>query len=207
MDLAHDFLAPQNTTHRQYEALRAYFVEQLPAAEVAERFGYTVGSFHQLAHQFRNVPERQFFVDTPKPGVKADRSVRQKIIQLRKQNLSIYDISRALEEEDIKRSSVAVGKYSRRKVSRSCRDARRRTAHGHSAYSGRSGRRACLVAGTTHGSHQVRRLVSVSADARQDGIQPGDRTLWPARHEDGPGRLRHAKPAGLEAAATGGTRM
>ena len=110
MDLAHHFLEPQNTAHRQYEALRAYFVEQLPAAEVAERFGYTVGSFHQLAHQFRNVPERQFFVDTPKPGVKADRSVRQKIIELRKQNLSVYDISRALEKEDIKRSSVAVGK-------------------------------------------------------------------------------------------------
>ena len=110
MDLSQAFLSPQNTTHRQYEALRAYFVERLPAAEVAERFGYTLGSFHQLAHQFRNDPQRQFFVDNPRPGVKTDGNVRQKIIALRKQNLSVYDISRALKREDIQRSPVAIGK-------------------------------------------------------------------------------------------------
>jgi hypothetical protein len=87
MDLSQAFLSPQNTTHRQYEALRAYFVERLPAAEVAERFGYTPGSFHQLAHQFRKNPQRQFFVDNPRPGVKTDDNVRQKITALRKQNL------------------------------------------------------------------------------------------------------------------------
>jgi len=110
MDLAHAFLSPQNASHRQYEALRAYFVERLPAAEVAERFGYTLGSFHQLAHQFRNNPQRQFFVDNPRPGVKADDNVRQKIIALRKHNLSVYDISRALKRENIQRSPVAIGK-------------------------------------------------------------------------------------------------
>jgi hypothetical protein len=110
MDLAKVFLSPQNTSHRQYEALRAYFVERLPAAEVAERFGYTLGSFHQLAHQFRNNPQRQFFVDNPRPGVKTDDNVRQKIVALRKQNLSVYDISRALNREGIQRSPVAIGK-------------------------------------------------------------------------------------------------
>jgi hypothetical protein len=110
MDLAQVFLSPQNTNHRQYEALRAYFVEGLPAVEVAERFGYTSGSFHQLAHQFRSNPQRQFFVDNPRPGVKTDDNVRQKIIALRKQNLSVYDISRALKREDIQRSPVAIGK-------------------------------------------------------------------------------------------------
>jgi hypothetical protein len=110
MDLAQAFLSPQNTSHRQYEALRAYFVERLPAAEAAERFGYTLGSFHQLAHQFRNNAQRQFFVDNPRPGVKTDDNVRQKIIALRKQNLSVYDISRALKRENIRRSPVAIGK-------------------------------------------------------------------------------------------------
>ena len=33
------FLQPSNSTHRQYEALRAFFVEGLPSAEVADRFG------------------------------------------------------------------------------------------------------------------------------------------------------------------------
>lgn len=110
MDLAQVFLAPQNTTQRQYEALRAYFVEQRSAVEVARCFGYTVGSFHQLAHQFRSNPQRKFFVDNPRPGVKTDDHVRQKIVSLRKQNMSIYDISRALKKEDIQRSPVAVGK-------------------------------------------------------------------------------------------------
>jgi len=108
MELADNFLTPQNSNHRQYEALRAYFVEQLPASEVAKRFGYTVGSFHQLAHQFRQDPQRQFFAEPPRRGVKPDDVVRRHIIQLRKQNLSIYDISDALKKEGIQRSSVAV---------------------------------------------------------------------------------------------------
>jgi hypothetical protein len=37
MDLAQAFLTPQNATHRQYEALRAYFVDQLPGPEVAQK--------------------------------------------------------------------------------------------------------------------------------------------------------------------------
>ena len=108
MDLASAFLTPQNSNHRQYEALRAYFVERLPASEVAKRFGYTVGSVHQLVHGFRQDPHRQFFAEANRPGVKPDDAVRQQIVQLRKQNLSIYDISEALKRENIRRSSVAV---------------------------------------------------------------------------------------------------
>ena len=108
MDLGNVFLTPQNSNHRQYEALRAYFVERLPASEVAKRFGYTVGSVHQLVHQFRQDPHRQFFAEPSRPGVKPDDAVRQQIVQLRKQNLSIYDISEALKRENIQRSSVAV---------------------------------------------------------------------------------------------------
>jgi hypothetical protein len=108
MDLAHVFLTPRNSNHRQYEALRAYFVERLPGPEVAKRFGYTLGSLHQLLHVFRQDPQRQFFAEPERRGVKRDDAVRQQIIQLRKQNLSIYDISEALKREDIHRSSVAV---------------------------------------------------------------------------------------------------
>jgi hypothetical protein len=108
MDLAQVFLTPQNAAHRQYEALRAYFVEHLPGPEVARRFGYTVGSLHQLCHQLRRQPNRKFFVEAPPPGAKADDAVRQRIVQLRKQNLSIYDISEALKKEDLARTPVAV---------------------------------------------------------------------------------------------------
>jgi hypothetical protein len=107
MDLAQAFLTPQNTTHRQYEALRAHFVEHLPGPEIARRYGYTLGSLHQLIHQFRQQPQRRFFIAAPPRGIKADDSIRQRIVLLRKQNQSIYDISEALKKEDIRRTPVA----------------------------------------------------------------------------------------------------
>ena len=109
-DLARPFLQPQNSTHRQYEALRAYFVEGLSSAEAARRGGYTGGSFRVLAHQFRQNPDRQFFLPPakgPKTAPKTER-LRQKVIGLRKQNLSIYDISQALSREAEPLSPVAV---------------------------------------------------------------------------------------------------
>jgi hypothetical protein len=113
MDLAQIFLAPQNATHRQYEALRAYFVEHLPGPEVARRFGYTPGSLQQLVHQFRHQPKRAFFIDPTRPGVKADEAVRKQIVRLRKQNLSMYDISEALKKEGSARTPAAVAQVLR----------------------------------------------------------------------------------------------
>ena len=69
------FLEPHLPKQRQYEALRAYFVEESPAKDVAARFGYTPGAFHVLCHQFRNDPERKFFIETkrgPKYGLKRE---------------------------------------------------------------------------------------------------------------------------------------
>jgi hypothetical protein len=52
MDPAQAFLVPQNSTHRQYEALRAYFVDHLPGPEVAQRFGYEVAKSRHLFQDF-----------------------------------------------------------------------------------------------------------------------------------------------------------
>ena len=114
MDLAQLLLAPRNAAPRQYEALRAYLVERLPGPEVARRYGYTYGALQQLVHQFRRQPNRQFFVDSPRPGAKADDVIRQRIIHLRKQNQSVYDISEALKKEGIPRSPVAVAEVLRK---------------------------------------------------------------------------------------------
>ena len=106
------FLAPRNATHRQYEALRAYFVDGLASAEVARHFGYTPGSFRVLCAEFRKQPERPFFLEPargPQSAPKADR-VRDEVVALRKQNLSIYDISRALKETEQGLSPAAVAK-------------------------------------------------------------------------------------------------
>src|SRR3982750_815246 len=93
-DLARLFPVPANATHRRYEALRAYFVEGLSGVEAAQRFGYTPGSFRVLVHQFRRDPNRPFFVPPAKGPHAAPMAdpVRGRIIALRKQNLSIYDI-------------------------------------------------------------------------------------------------------------------
>ena len=109
-DLAGVFLEPANATHRRYEALRAYFVEKLSCTEAAERFGYTPGSFRVLVHKFRVDPHRTFFVPPqkgPKTAPKRDR-VRERVVALRKHNLSIYDIGRALKAEGETLSAVAV---------------------------------------------------------------------------------------------------
>ncbi|MFH1777240.1 MAG: hypothetical protein ABH952_06770 [Candidatus Omnitrophota bacterium] len=102
------FLEPQNPKQRQYEALRAYLVENIPAKIIAGEFGYSTGAFHALCHQFRNDPERNFFVSTkrgPKYGIKRDRS-KERIIELRKQNYSVKDIQLLLMEEGLKLSTV-----------------------------------------------------------------------------------------------------
>jgi len=44
------FLEPASPAQRQYEALRAYFVEGLSSTDVSRRFGYTPGSFRVLCH-------------------------------------------------------------------------------------------------------------------------------------------------------------
>jgi transposase len=104
------FLVPSNSTHRQYEALRAYFIEGLSSREAAERFGYTEGSFRVLAHSFRQNPDRPFFLPPAKGPHKAPKKdkVRQQVIALRKENLSIYDISRVLEKRGHRLSPVGV---------------------------------------------------------------------------------------------------
>lgn len=108
--LAKRFLEPVNAIHRQYEALRAYFVEGLPSHEAAVRFGYTPGSFRILCHQFRHDPTAAFFLPSrkgPRPTPARDQ-IRDTIVTLRKQNLSIYDISKALAEQGTPRSPAAV---------------------------------------------------------------------------------------------------
>ena len=109
-ELQRVFLEPTDPTHRQYEALRAYFVEGLPSQEVAQRFGYTPGSFRVLCHQFRQHPQRAFFLQSHKGPHRAPKRdpVRDQVIALRKQNFSIYDISETLKAEGHRLSPVTI---------------------------------------------------------------------------------------------------
>lgn len=94
------FLAPEKPLHRQYEALRAFFVEGGSSHEVARRFGYTPGTFRVLCHEFRHDPDKrnsffQHVTHGPHTAPARDR-VRDLAVAMRKKNLSVYDIQREL---------------------------------------------------------------------------------------------------------------
>src|SRR5258708_4547385 len=93
-----------------YEALRAYFVEDRPSADVAKAFGYTPGSFRVLCHQFRRDEDPTFFVKALRgPRFQPKKSAaRDLIIELRKQNHSVYEISEELKSRRMLLSPTAV---------------------------------------------------------------------------------------------------
>jgi hypothetical protein len=106
------FLEPRSPRQRQYEALRAYFVDHLSSGEAARRFGYTPGSFRVLCHTLRKNPDRAFFLPPARGPATAPKSdaVRERVIALRKQNCSVYEIAQALEQVGSRLSPAAVAK-------------------------------------------------------------------------------------------------
>ena len=104
------FQEPRAAKQRQYEALRAFFVEGRPSAEVALQFGYTPGSFQVMCHHFRREPDPTFFV-SPRSGPRVQPkrlAVHERIVALRKLNYSVYEISEALKESGVGFSPGAV---------------------------------------------------------------------------------------------------
>ncbi len=106
------FLKPSSPRQRQYEALRAYFVEGKSSQEAARAFGYSPGAFRVLCSNFRNNPQtREFFLLTSvgrPPGVRHHDPVREEVIALRKKNFSVYDISDAFAERSEKVTTAAI---------------------------------------------------------------------------------------------------
>ncbi len=104
------FAEPATPRQRQYEALRAFYFEELPSVEVARRFGYSPGAFRVLCHAFRrrDLPEL-FATAHPGPRQQPKKSrAHEQIVTLRKRNYSVYEISRALKEQGTPLSATAV---------------------------------------------------------------------------------------------------
>src|SRR6266567_8028911 len=104
------FLEPRLPKHRQYEALRAYLVEGRPAQQVARAFGYSLNSFHVLCHHFRRETQPAFFL-SPRHGPQTQpkkSAARDLIVQLRKQNHSVYEISQTLKDRHCSLSPTGV---------------------------------------------------------------------------------------------------
>jgi hypothetical protein len=94
------FLSPQFPLQRQYEALRAFLVDDEPSADVARHFGYSPGAFRVLCYQFRHDPlKRASFFRLPLRGPQSSPTrdrVRDLAVAMRKRNLSVYDMQREL---------------------------------------------------------------------------------------------------------------
>jgi len=91
------FASPEGAAQRRYEALRAYFVEGLSAAQAGARFGYTEATVAAMARDFRS-GDRDFFVERrPGPRVApAKAAARDAVVALRAQGRSIDEITAAL---------------------------------------------------------------------------------------------------------------
>jgi len=97
------FLHPVHEWQRRYEALRASFVERLPAKIVADRFGYTENYINVLRHQFKH-GKIDFSEPVPDEKVKrhrVDTKTRTKICSWREQRLSAGEITQLLSEDGV----------------------------------------------------------------------------------------------------------
>jgi len=86
------------------EALRASFVEELDAKEVARRFGYSVHTINPLLRDFLSGSLPPFFLPLtkgPKQPRPATLQCKERIIELRKQNYSIDEIEEVLLREGV----------------------------------------------------------------------------------------------------------
>ena len=95
------FANPASAAQRRYEALRAYFLDGMPAAEVADRFGYSTASVHQMATLLRK-GRLNIFAEArpgPKGPRKATGALRARVLELRAAGHSVTEIAAALTRE------------------------------------------------------------------------------------------------------------
>ena len=107
------FTAPEQVNHRRYEALRAFFVEGLSYEHAGARFGYTRWTMVNLVRDYR-AGELELFALPRRPGpppgtAPAKEKVRGRVVQLRRQGLSVYEISARLAADATPLNRTSVG--------------------------------------------------------------------------------------------------
>jgi transposase len=95
------FARPAQVNQRRYEAIRAYLYEAAPLEQAATRFGYTRSALASLVRDFR-AGRLALFAEPAKPGRKSapkKDAARARVLALRRQGLSVYEISARLAAE------------------------------------------------------------------------------------------------------------
>src|SRR5215831_6382072 len=104
-----ELLAGQ-VNQRRYEALRAYLYQGLPLREAAEVTGYTRDALASLVRDLR-AGKLTLFAAAVTPGRKTApkaAAARGRVIELRREGLSVYEISTRLGQEGIPLGRTAV---------------------------------------------------------------------------------------------------
>lgn len=107
MKITQFFQKPLSTTHKQYEALRAFHLERKSAAAVAKHFGYTQITVYSLLRDFKQRFQTNemasYFFNEHARGRKISKdseASRELMILLRKKNLSVPDIKSILDAQN-----------------------------------------------------------------------------------------------------------
>lgn len=102
------FKETKNVSHRQFLALRRFFLDGCTAQEVASEFGYSTSTVYSLARDFKNKlednPESDPFFIINKPGRKGleeDDELFKLITALRKKYFSVPEIKSILDAQNI----------------------------------------------------------------------------------------------------------
>jgi len=110
---AEAFTAPAQANQRRYEALRAWYVDGLTYEQAGERFGYTRWAMVDLVRQHR-AGKLELFAPPRRPGpppgtAPARDAARGRVIELRRQGLSTYEISARLSAKHTPLNRTSVG--------------------------------------------------------------------------------------------------
>ena len=105
------FARPAGVNQRRYEAVRAYVYEAAALGEAACRFGYSPSALASLVRDLR-AGKLALFADPGRPSRKSapkKDAARGRVIELRRQGLSVYEISARLQAErrPLNRTGVA----------------------------------------------------------------------------------------------------
>src|SRR6266545_1099674 len=105
------FASPASVNQRRYEAIRAYLYEGASLAQAAARFGYTRSALASLVRDWR-AGKLTLFAEPGRPGRKSapkKDAARARVVQLRRQGLSVYEISARLAREARPLNRTGVG--------------------------------------------------------------------------------------------------
>jgi len=99
-------MTASNPSHKQYQALRRFFVDGLPAEQVAEESGYAVSTVYSLVRDFKAKLARggdPFFKepDMGRPKLDHGEEINRLVVSYRKKYLSVPEIKAALDAQGI----------------------------------------------------------------------------------------------------------